>query len=247
MIDLHCHIVPGVDDGASTLEESLRMARLAVDSGVTVIAATPHCNLRDGFANFADEALSHRFGRLCRGLEQAHIPLQICAGMEVYATEELPRMLEDNALLTLGGSRYLLIEFGFGEPRSFADWALETVERFDLIPVVAHPERYYFVQDDPTVLQRWAEQGRVLQVNKGSFFGSFGKPAAKTAHWCLRTGCFHLVGSDAHSPYRRTTRMDDVYEFLADRTSAAVADFLLQDNPARILQDQSVVSVMDQF
>ena len=87
MIDLHCHIVPGVDDGASTLEESLRMARLAVDSGVTVIAATPHCNLRDGFANFADEALSRRFGRLCRGLEQAHIPLQICAGMEVYATE----------------------------------------------------------------------------------------------------------------------------------------------------------------
>ena len=94
MIDLHCHILPGVDDGSADEEESCAMARLAVESGVTDIAATPHCNAPDPFYNYADSALHARFARLRQRLEREQIPLRIHEGMEVFTTPELPRLLE---------------------------------------------------------------------------------------------------------------------------------------------------------
>ena len=118
MIDLHCHILPGVDDGAASDEESLAMARLAVESGVTAIAATPHCNLPGGPRNYVDAALRDRFLHLARLLVREEIPLRLYTGAEVYATPEVPALLRDRRLLTLGGSRYLLVEFGFDEPRA---------------------------------------------------------------------------------------------------------------------------------
>ncbi len=237
MIDLHCHILPGADDGAFDEDESCRMAELALDCGVTDIAATPHCNIPGRFGNYAGEELSRGFEGLRRMLSERGLPLRIHEGMEVFVTPELPELMDAGRLLTLGGSRYLLVELGFGETETFAERMLGEIEARGLTPVVAHPERYYFVQDDPDILIDWAGDGRVLQMNRGSFFGMFGRRAAKTAHWCLEKGCIHLVGSDAHSPYRRTTRMDDLYEYLADMAGRDAAELLLQENPAAILAD----------
>ena len=110
MIDLHCHILPGVDDGSADEEESCAMARLAVESGVTDIAATPHCNAPDPFYNYADSALHARFARLRQRLERERIPLRIHEGMEVFTTTELPRLLDEGRLLTVGaqGAQALL-------------------------------------------------------------------------------------------------------------------------------------------
>ena len=141
MIDLHCHILPGVDDGSADEEESCAMARLAVESGVTDIAATPHCNAPDPFYNYADSALHARFTRLRQRLEREQIPLRIHEGMEVFTTPELPRLLDEGRLLTLGGTRYLLIEFAFGESEWFFDEMLAAVRARGLTPVLAHPER----------------------------------------------------------------------------------------------------------
>ena len=128
MIDLHCHILPGVDDGSSSEEESCRMARLAVESGVTAVCATPHCNVPGCFDNYRTEALEERFLCLARLLGERDIPLRLYAGMEVYVTPETPRHLREGKLLTLGGSRYLLVEFGFEAPFSFAQRMLEEME-----------------------------------------------------------------------------------------------------------------------
>ena len=127
MIDLHCHILPGVDDGSSSEEESCRMARLAVESGVTAVCATPHCNVPGCFDNYRTEALEERFLCLARLLGERDIPLRLYAGMEVYVTPETPRHLREGKLLTLGGSRYLLVEFGFEAPFSFAQRMLEEI------------------------------------------------------------------------------------------------------------------------
>ena len=247
MIDLHCHILPGVDDGSADEEESCAMARLAVESGVTDIAATPHCNAPDPFYNYADSALHARFARLRQRLERERIPLRIHEGMEVFTTPELPRLLDEGRLLTLGGTRYLLIEFAFGESEWFFDEMLAAVRARGLTPVLAHPERYTCVQDEPRLLRRWAREGTVLQANKGSFFGMFGRRAAKTAHWCLDCGCLHLIGSDAHSPYRRTPRLSDIYELVADAVSMETAQLLLHDNPAAILTGGTIYPAMAQF
>ena len=149
MIDLHCHILPGVDDGAASEEESCMMARMAAESGVTALAATPHCGVPGQFENFADERLMDRFSALERLLEREHVPLRLYTGMEVFVTEQTPRHLREGRLLTLGGSRYLLVEFGFDEEPDFAERMLGELLEAGVVPVVAHPERYHFVQPRP--------------------------------------------------------------------------------------------------
>lgn len=247
MIDLHCHILPGVDDGSATDEESCMMARLAVDSGVTAIAATPHCNVPGQFRNYDSQALRQKFSHLRGLLREQKIPLKLYTGMEVYVTPEVPELLRQKKLLPLGNSRYLLVEFGFDESRQFAGEMLEAIRREGLTPVVAHPERYWFVQRERTCLLRWVDEGCVLQVNKGSLFGMFGREAARVANWCLGEGCLHLIGSDAHSPFRRTTRLADVWDYAADFDSPEIADFLLEKNPAAILDDRPVRPVLAAF
>ena len=247
MIDLHCHILPGVDDGAASEEESCMMARMAAESGVTALAATPHCGVPGQFENFADERLMDRFSALERLLEREHVPLRLYTGMEVFVTEQTPRHLREGRLLTLGGSRYLLVEFGFDEEPDFAERMLGELLEAGVVPVVAHPERYHFVQPRPEGLLRWAEMGCALQVNKGSLLGRFGRRAAQAARWCLGEGCVHLLGSDAHSPWRRTPRMEEAWTYTADFDSPEIADFLLRDNPRRILEDQPIRPVLAEF
>ena len=247
MIDLHCHILPGVDDGAASEEESCMMARMAAESGVTALAATPHCGVPGQFENFADERLMDRFSALERLLEREHVPLRLYTGMEVFVTEQTPRHLREGRLLTLGGSRYLLVEFGFDEEPDFAERMLGELLEAGVVPVVAHPERYHFVQPQPACLLRWAEMGCALQVNKGSLLGRFGRRAAQAARWCLGEGCVHLLGSDAHSPWRRTPRMEEAWTYTADFDSPEIADFLLRDNPRRILEDQPIRPVLAEF
>ncbi len=247
MIDLHCHILPGVDDGAASEEESCMMARMAAESGVTALAATPHCGVPGQFENFADERLMDRFSALERLLERERIPLRLYTGMEVFVTEQTPRHLREGRLLTLGGSRYLLVEFGFDEEPDFAERMLGELLEAGVVPVVAHPERYHFVQPRPECLLRWTEMGCALQVNKGSLLGRFGRRAAQTARWCLGEGCVHLLGSDAHSPWRRTPRMEEAWTYTADFDSPEIADFLLRDNPRRILEDRPIRPVLAEF
>lgn len=244
MIDLHCHILPGVDDGAASEEESCLMAQMAVDSGVRAIAATPHFYPRRNWQQGSARRLKECFLRLDETFRRLHLPLKLRSGMEVFVTAETPRLLREGRLLTLGGSRYLLVEFGFEESPAFAGRMLAQLREQGVVPVVAHPERYTMIQKEPERLFEWLEQGYVLQLNKGSFFGRFGRQAAHTAHWCLREGCVHLVGSDAHSPYQRTTRLSDIHEYITEKTSQPLADLLLEHNPARILADEPVRSAM---
>lgn len=247
MIDLHCHILPGVDDGAATVMESCEMARLAVASGVTDVAVTPHCNVVRRFENYAGAELEWQINQLRWQFMEEDIPLRLHSGMEVFATPDLPELLAQQRLLTLGGSRYLLLEFAFGESPWFMEQMLEAVEAHGLVPVIAHPERYHCIQREPGQLFRWVQQERVVQVNKGSFFGMFGRSAARVAHWCLDHGCLHLIGSDAHSPYRRTTRLSDIYEVISDRTEPEMAAFLLEENPGDMLADKPVEPALAVF
>ena len=247
MIDLHCHILPGIDDGATSMEESCLMAQIAVESGVTAVAMTSHCNVPDQFDNYADTALVDQILNFRDVLRQREIPLRVYPGMEVYVTPNLSELLEEKRLLTLGLTRYLLVEFGFDESARFINQMLQVVENHGCIPMIAHPERYYCVQDDEKLLLQWASRGYPLQMNKGSFFGMFGRHAAKTAHWAFQHGCIHLIGSDAHSPYVRTPRLTDVWGYVAELSSEEIADFLLTENPKRILNDELIRPLMAEF
>lgn len=237
MIDLHCHILPGLDDGSPNTEESLAMAAMAARSGTEQIVCTPHCSAADDALAARCSRIRRRTERLNALLAQRQVPLQLHSGMELLCTEELEEVLDRREILTLAGSRYLLIEFDFGVPAQAIGYAVRCVMRRELTPVLAHPERYTAVQRDPRCLTEWFAGGCVIQVNKGSILGRFGPQPARAADWILDRGLAHVVASDAHRSRIRTPRLDEVHEAVGERFSYEYADILLEHNPRCILQD----------
>lgn len=242
MIDIHCHILPAADDGAESLEDALEMARMAAESGVTAIIATPHCNLPGAEEqNYISPDLAQRFVDLQREIRKAGIDLALYPGSEVLCTPQVPQLLEKGALLTLAGSRYLLVEFFFDETLDYMDEMLTAIAEHGVIPVIAHPERYESVQRTPRIVERWFRNGWIIQLNKGSILGRLGRKAENTAHWILSRGLAHVVASDAHSPNVRTPHMAEVAEYLAQLCDPRYAEILLEKNPACILNNRPVL------
>ena len=195
----------------------------------------------DGPKNYGSAALRTGFSRLRQALEQEGIPLRIHPGAEVFCTPELPELLDRRQLQTLGGGRYLLVEFYFDESAEFMEQCFHQIRTRGLTPVAAHPERYDAVQRDPYIIRRWFEGGVVIQLNKGSILGRLGRRAQDTALWLLERGLAHAAASDAHSPTVRTTHMELLRRTLAEDFSPACPRLLLEENPRRILEDRPLV------
>ncbi len=241
MIDIHTHILPGADDGASNIQDTLEMVRMAADIGVTAMVATPHCNIPGGYSNYLGEEYKDRFRRAAEAVRQAKIPVQILPGAEVFATYDLVRLIREGQILTLNGSRYLLIEFDFGEDPAFADDVLEQVADIGIRPVIAHAERYEFVQEIPQIVYEWQKKGYFIQVNKGSVTGRFGHRAQLSAEWMLDEHLVSVIASDAHSPRRRTPYLLDAYEKLKRKYSRKYLQALFEENPRRMCENKPVV------
>ena len=234
MIDLHSHILPGLDDGSRSLEESIAMARMAVDSGVTAMVATPHC-VDDRRREVYDAWLLLR-----EALEETGTPLQLFLGMEIFGTYATARLLRNDALFTLNGSRYPLMEFHFHSDGEEETQILQDVCGAGFRPVIAHPERYSYVQENPGMVNLWHQMGCLLQINRGSLLGRFGHRAQKTAALLVERRFAWAVSSDAHSPRSRTPWLRDVYDLLQEGLSPDHAKKLLLDNPLRILNNEDI-------
>ena len=235
MIDLHSHILPEQDDGARNLQDSLAMARMAVDSGVTVMVATPHC---------VSDRSREVFGAwqlLREALAETGIPLRLLLGMEIFGTPDTVRMLQDGKLFTLNGSRYPLVEFSFYSDAAEETRILRSLCNAGYQPLVAHPERYRYIQEDPRILNSWCRMGCLLQVNKGSLLGRFGRAAQETAMELVERGFVTVVASDAHSPRMRTPWMEEVRRMLSETASPHCARALLEENPRKILKNEDVL------
>lgn len=234
MIDIHCHILPDLDDGAASLDESLEMARIAAYSGVTDIIATPHFRGEPEAMEMKEE-IDRRYRDLCGALERWNIPIRLHQGAEVLCTPQTPILARQGVLPTLGNSRYVLTEFYFNESYGFMDSCLQKLATYGYIPVVAHPERYDTFQWDPEQLRPWVDRGYVFQVNKGSVLGSLGFRAEQTAHELLELGLVHLFASDAHRCNTRTPHMEGLRRWAEEFCDPECAHILLTENPGKIL------------
>ena len=243
MIDIHTHILPGIDDGAEDIYDTLEMASMAADIGVTAIVATPHCNLPGIFDNYFGDAYIKTFQTAVRAIQEEGIPIRLCPGAEAFGTYDLPELIVDGKIMPLNQSRYILIEFSFDEDPDFATDLLRRVRAVGAKPVVAHVERYEFVQDNPQIVYQWRKRGYVIQVNKGSFLGRFGRNAQETAYRLLRHNLVSVVASDAHSPFRRTPYLLDAYEELCAEYTKKNCDVLFQYNPARICCNKPILKL----
>lgn len=242
MIDIHCHILPDFDDGATDLAESLEMARMAVSSGTTGIVATPHF-LGEAPSLRQLPVLMDRFDRLKQALLREQIPLDLYLGAEILCLPETLQLAARKALPTIADSRYLLTEFYFNEPASYMNEMLESLAQMGYIPVVAHPERYKAIQQDLRLARHWFARGYVLQVNKGSILGAFGERVRYTALQILDEGLAHLIASDAHGCDQRTPHMGLLRQWLAENCPPEYVQVLLDQNPARIAAGKETVPV----
>lgn len=242
MIDIHCHILPSIDDGARSMEESVAMARMAVASGVTGIVTTPHFLGVPESLELMPELLA-KLRKLHRACRAAGLELELYPGAEILCVDETVRLAEQGRLPTLSDGRYVLTEFRFDESWDFMDLTLDSIRRCGYAPVVAHPERYGAIQHDPRRIRRWFERGYVIQVNKGSVLRAFGTRVRDTAMAMLQDGTVHTIATDAHWSSRRTTDINAVTEWCEDHLGGSYTRILLEENPKRIVRGEEMAPI----
>ncbi len=235
MLDLHTHILPGIDDGAADVGQALDMAAKAVADGVRIAAATPHFDALPDW-----DRLKIAVNDLQTELDQAAIPLQLVSGAELYIdpqTAALPN------IPTYGDQgRYVLIEFPMREIPGYARDAVFKLQVRGLTPIIAHPERYADVLADPNCLREWIDLGCLLQMNSGSLLGLFGSQVEETARILLAHDMVHLMASDGHSTGRRGMTMREGVQALEAIVSSAAIRELTETIPKRILEGEGVSS-----
>lgn len=242
MVDIHCHILHRFDDGSSSLEESLAMARMAAQSGVTDIVATPHFPGQRASLRRIGRLLQ-RYEELSEAISREKIPLTIHPGAEILCMEDTVELAQKKLLPTIGDTGYFLTEFYFDEDFAFMDRMLQALSDAGYVPVVAHPERYDAIQRDPMLIDRWFRRGYVLQLNKGSVLGAFGSRVQHTARTILDAGLAHLIASDAHSASHRTPHMEQLNQWLEAHLDADYVRILTEENPRRLIRGETMVPV----
>jgi len=239
LYDLHNHLLPGLDDGPSLIEESLAMARIAARDGIRVIVATPH--LKDVLERSAEDQLTSKLAQLQELIGRERLGIQLKRGMEAVVDPGLPLRLKEGALHSLNGSRYVLVEFPPSLYPPFADDALFQIQLAGYTPIIAHPERHAPVQRNIELLAALVERGMLAQVTAGSYLGSFGRDAKRAAEALLKRNLVHIIASDAHAARgHRTPVLSQAFSAVSKMVGEAKALQMVNDTPKAIVSGQEV-------
>jgi protein-tyrosine phosphatase len=233
VIDLHSHILPGLDDGATDLADALEIARAAVADGITTVAATPH--VREDYPTTSD-AMESGVRQLRAALEREGIDLELLPGGEV-SLEQLDRLSHDELRrFGLGGNpKYLLIETPYSDwPLPFGEIVLR-LGSFGMTPVIAHPERNSAIQADLAKVAGLVQAGALIQVTAASLDGRLGSRARASARKLVDHGLVHMVGSDAHTAGIREVGLSGARKVIGDER---LARWLTESVPAAIVRDE---------
>lgn len=242
LIDLHCHILPGIDDGAKTMDESLAMARAAVDDGITHILCTPH-HLNGQYINNRQEVIE-KVASVQAAIDAEGIPLELYEGQEVHLNEEIPEQLRNKNILCADLSdKYFLLEFPANDIPAFAEPLINEVLVMGKTPIIVHPERNGKFIDDPNRLIPFIDMGCLAQLTAPSICGHFGKKIQKTAEIMLDHNMVHMMASDAHNVTTRPFMMKQGFDIIHDEFGEDVEDFM--KNMARSVLNGDEVAIYE--
>ena len=234
MIDMHSHIIYGVDDGSKNKEMTLEMLKLSIGCGVKKIVATPH--YMKGRFNVEYSEIKDKVNELRQIIKNEALDIEIYCGQEVYYRENILEYYEEGAIGTINDSRYMLIELPMREfdVNNVIDNLYELTLK-GVVPIIAHPERYIPFIKKPSLINDFIKEGYLFQLNAGSIVGDFGKEVKKLALNYLCNGVYYICGSDAHSDGRRNTHMsEDCLEILSNYKDEFIK------NGQLILEDKEV-------
>ncbi len=239
-MDLHTHLIPGVDDGAPDLESALQTLQTFFDDGVRSVAATPHLNASNLNGNrraLADET----WPALARAARDRFPGVTLYRGYEIQL--DIPELDLGDPSLRLAGTRYALVEFyAFTVPERSTE-VLSRVAAGKYVPIIVHPERYWGYDRGYGIVADWRAAGALLQLNSGSLLGEYGEYVRLVAHRFLAEGQVDLVASDNHARPERSPSLRAAWDYLAARGLEEQARLLLATNPQLILQDEPTLNV----
>ncbi|GAB4413640.1 MAG: tyrosine protein phosphatase [Bryobacter sp.] len=234
MIDVHSHILFGIDDGSTSLEMSLEMLRMAAAHGTERIVATPHANLDYGF----DPVKVAERWQALDAVNDTGVIVHLGTDFHL-AYEFIEDALNNPRKYTIDGGSYLLVEFSdFNIPRTTSD-IFASLMRVGMIPVITHPERNLLLQKRLDELRDWVGMGCGIQVTAQSLLGDFGSKARKFSETLFDEGLVHVVASDAHDLINRPPRLDRAWDCVEDQWGAETANLLFRANPAAILASEN--------
>lgn len=246
MIDIHSHILPGIDDGAKSMEETLGMVLQLQEAGFKTLIATPHVMEGRAYLSPTDILAATEQVREC--VARAGIPVEILPGAENYIFPDMVKWAQAGKLLTLGNTgEYLLVELPMLEIPNYTDQVFFDLQVTGLTPILAHPERYRGLYDEPERLLEWAKKGILFQLDLRSLDGKYGPQAKWLAETMLHSGLVHFVGSDAH----RVVQSESAYFEELQSVKEIVGEEQFQEvtlsNPGNILQGKAAQGGRDYF
>ena len=233
MIDIHCHLLYGVDDGPKDMEESIKMLRSASEQGVTDIILTPH--YRRGMFKFDKELILKHMEELEPYAQEIGVKLHL--GTEFHVNGDIIEYLEEGRCLSLAGSEYVLTEYAYDTEYSYIFQMSHTLLRHGYIPVIAHVERYGCLVKTPKRLEELQEIGAFIQMNAGAVIGEEGWISKNFCKKALKQGWVDVIASDSHGIKKRVCYMEDAYDYISEKYGEKLAHKLMVKNPKKIIGD----------
>ncbi len=240
MIDIHCHVIPLVDDGAKSFEESLNMGRKAQEIGITAMIATPH--YIEGSTTISSEAIRESVKILNEEFKKHQIDVTIYPGNEIFFSNDMFEILENKKAFSLNQTKYVLFEFPMYHeeiPRN-AFHEIENLQISGYYPILAHPERYLFTKKHMNILEEMIHNGVLMQLDLGSVLGIYGKMAKRNAKKLLKKNMIHLIATDSHNASRLYPQYALAYQKLQRMISKEKLDEILEKNSKKILKGKKL-------
>ena len=238
MIDIHCHIVPNIDDGAKNLDDALEMAKIAYSEGIRKIVNTSHYH--PSFEYKKGKELFENIKEFNKTLKLNNIDIEVFIGNELYYSEDIIEIIEQKEFYTLNNSKYLLIEFQtIRFPKNLVDIIYEIKIR-GYVPILAHVERYKEVQENVNLIYECINEGALIQVNSSSVIGRNGKDAKKVSEVLLDNNMVHFIATDAHGSQRRRPIIKETYDYVYNKYGSEKAEILFIENPNKVIKDEDI-------
>jgi protein-tyrosine phosphatase len=242
VIDIHCHCLPGLDDGPSNLDESIALCIALVNDGVQAVAATPHQLGRYDLSN-TPEVVRSKVSELSRALAKRQISLEIAVGGDIRIDERLPQLMEEGRVCTVRDlGRHILLELPtnlYCEPK----FLVQQMALCDVQCIVTHPERHRYLQGDTGLVRSWIQAGAAIQVTAASLLGEFGRYAYGYSWNLVRQGLVSIIASDSHDIIQRPPRLTSAREMVADILGADLAELLCVHNPRLVWEGYHIEPV----
>lgn len=237
MIDIHNHIIFEFDDGPRTIDESLEMLKIAADQGIRVVFATSHFD--ELIHAELEKDYFRKLDRLREKARESAVDINLYSGSELFFHHFMNETVKSNKVTTLGGQgSYVLMEFSLYFMPQGPEDALFNLNMDGYHPIIAHPERYGKIIENPLMVLKFIKHGGLLQVNAGSILGSFGKRVQKTAMWMLERRLVHFIASDAHAPEGRSFKLAKCVEFLKGHLDEEYIREMVEVYPGKIIANE---------